>query len=705
MPTPIDLLVVGLKATLVLALAGLAAGSLRRGAAATRHLVWTLGVVAALLLPTLRGFTPRWEMPLLPSSLRDRAPEAPLAATPVKAGSMAPTPARAGVKAEPDPSSPVADTSSSVAPLTIAPSVVQPAAASPWQSLDAASLLFALWLIGVLAVAVPLVIAAVRVRWLGRRAIVLEAPAWSALAAEIAASIGLTRHVRLLQGGPESMPMAWGVLHPAVLLPRAAEEWPETQRRSVLTHELAHVKRHDCLTQAIAQVACSVYWFHPLVWLAARRLRVEREHACDDLVLRSGASGPDYADQLLQLARRARWSEPSMWTAVAMARPSQLEGRLLAILDPSLDRRGPSRRGAQVSMVAAAFLVVVLAGLEPWARPALAAHPVDVANDVAPASIPSPASPTLSKMALSRDDQDKPGKDDPSHDQAQAQASASEVKAAEVEAPEVEAPEVESEAPEAEERRAPPPDRVVAALTGAVRDTDSEVRKEAVYALGELRAPQGAPALASALSDQDAEVRSQAAFALGQIRSEAAVGPLTTALADKAPEVRQQAVFALGQIRARSAVDGLTTALKDPNEEVRQQAAFALGQIRDPKSVAALGAALADTSAEVRQQAVFALGQIRAEEAVTPLSKALKDANEEVRQQAAFALGQIRNAQSVPSLMEALKDSSAEVRQQAAFALGQLGDERAAEALTAALKDAQPEVRRQAAFALGQIAK
>ncbi len=136
--------------------------------------------------------------------------------------------------------------------------------------------------------------------------------------------------------------MAWGLLRPAVVLPEDAEGWSVEQRRAVLTHELGHVKRHDCLTQALAQVACAVYWFHPLAWVAAWRLRVERERACDDLVLRAGASGPDYADHLLQLARGARAAAGPAW-ALAMARPSQLEGRLLAILDPSLDRRGPTR--------------------------------------------------------------------------------------------------------------------------------------------------------------------------------------------------------------------------------------------------------------------------------------------------------------------------------------------------------------------------
>src|SRR6185503_12449308 len=96
--------------------------------------------------------------------------------------------------------------------------------------------------------------------------------------------------------------------------------------------ELAHVVRHDCLTQLLAAVACAVYWFHPGVWWAARRLRVERELACDDRVLASGTPAPDYAAHLLDLAYAlGRTRTPVL--AVSMARPPQLEGRMLAVLD------------------------------------------------------------------------------------------------------------------------------------------------------------------------------------------------------------------------------------------------------------------------------------------------------------------------------------------------------------------------------------
>ena len=119
--------------------------------------------------------------------------------------------------------------------------------------------------------------------------------------------------------------MTWGVVYPTVLLPADADHWTPERQTIVLLHELAHVKRHDALTQLFARVVASIFWFNPLVWLAARKMRVEREHACDDFVLTGGARATDYAYDLLQIARSLGGGSKFHRLAVtAMARHSEL---------------------------------------------------------------------------------------------------------------------------------------------------------------------------------------------------------------------------------------------------------------------------------------------------------------------------------------------------------------------------------------------
>ena len=97
-------------------------------------------------------------------------------------------------------------------------------------------------------------------------------------------------------------------------------------------------------------------------------MRIERERACDDVVLLAGARASDYAGHLLEIARGLRVPRAAALAALAMARPSQLEGRLLAILDPARRRRGPGRRVAAVGLLAASLVLVPLATLHLGAR-------------------------------------------------------------------------------------------------------------------------------------------------------------------------------------------------------------------------------------------------------------------------------------------------------------------------------------------------
>ena len=100
-----------------------------------------------------------------------------------------------------------------------------------------------------------------------------------------------------------SGPFTYGVFRPIVFLPYDAENWSEDALRRALRHELEHLSRADWLMHCLARMACAVYWFHPLVWIAWRRLSLEAERACDDAVLLR-ENAVEYASFLINVAER-----------------------------------------------------------------------------------------------------------------------------------------------------------------------------------------------------------------------------------------------------------------------------------------------------------------------------------------------------------------------------------------------------------------
>jgi TonB family protein len=191
---------------------------------------------------------------------------------------------------------------------------------------------------------------------------------------------GWNSTVPLLRSERAAMPMAVGIWRPAILLPRDAQDWSGERRRIVVSHELAHVRRHDCLVQLVARVAWSLYWFHPLAWVAARQMVKERERASDDLVLDAGIKPSDYAAELLEVARSFRPVPAAAWATVAMARRSQLEGRLLAILDSRARRGVMSARAVLATGAAVLALVLPLAAMRPAPQAVQAEEQVVIAD-------------------------------------------------------------------------------------------------------------------------------------------------------------------------------------------------------------------------------------------------------------------------------------------------------------------------------------
>jgi len=169
-------------------------------------------------------------------------------------------------------------------------------------------------------------------------------------------------------------PMTWGAFRPAILLPAYMEQWPAAKRDAVVLHERVHIARRDWTWQMFAQVVTAVFWFHPLVWVAAARLRFEAERAADDRVLAEGVSATDYADRLVEVARQIR-REGGMFSTIlsgasiamvspsAMVRPSALTSRIDAILDSarSHSRAGVAHRAAVLMASTLLFLSLAVA--------------------------------------------------------------------------------------------------------------------------------------------------------------------------------------------------------------------------------------------------------------------------------------------------------------------------------------------------------
>ena len=128
-----------------------------------------------------------------------------------------------------------------------------------------------------------------------------------------------------------------------VMLPAAAAGWSAERMRVVLLHELAHARHGDWLLQMAAETLRCVWWFNPLAWVVRARLRRESEHTADDLVLARGVPATTCATHLVELAKEARKHRRTWLPAPAMARPSHLERRLSAMLNPHANRRPMTR--------------------------------------------------------------------------------------------------------------------------------------------------------------------------------------------------------------------------------------------------------------------------------------------------------------------------------------------------------------------------
>jgi uncharacterized protein (TIGR03435 family) len=317
------------KATLTLAVALAVTGLARRSRAAARHVLLVAAFAVILALPAASFVIPSRGVTLHAQT----------------AARSAPVSAIAPVMTSPSPA--VVDAHESVDTFRIESTGV-----------TASAILWAIWGAGVLLCVLPVLAGTWRLRSLRRSSSVCEPG--EALLHRLSAEAGIQRSVAVRVHESIPGPMTYGIFRPVIMLPLDAPVWSEEELCRAMIHELEHVRRGDWLTQYMARIVRALYWFHPLVWIAWRRLSLEAERACDDAVLRR-SEATAYANQLVLLAERlASAATPPI---LAMAACRDLTTRVRAVLDGAQARGRAGALPVATAIVAAALFVAAVAPL------------------------------------------------------------------------------------------------------------------------------------------------------------------------------------------------------------------------------------------------------------------------------------------------------------------------------------------------------
>jgi beta-lactamase regulating signal transducer with metallopeptidase domain len=227
--------------------------------------------------------------------------------------------------------------------------------------------LAAVWLAGSAVLLILLVAGRLRGLAAVRAARPLQEERLGSLIDAISDKVGLGQKVDVKISDQVKVPVVFGWWSPRLILPESLIGAAPVSLEAILMHELAHIKRHDVLTQSLAQLMCCLHWPNPLAWVVERRLMIERERACDDIVLLSGGRASDYARLLMDTAGALKSTRNPVWAMAAMAEGTDFKDRVLSILDPNALRTKPPVVSALVSTGLILFVAGLVAAAQPFA--------------------------------------------------------------------------------------------------------------------------------------------------------------------------------------------------------------------------------------------------------------------------------------------------------------------------------------------------
>lgn len=181
--------------------------------------------------------------------------------------------------------------------------------------------------------------------------------------ARLARRIGISRPVRLYKSVLVEVPTVIGWLRPVILVPVSAfTGLSQQQLDALLAHELAHVRRYDYLVNLLQSVAETLLFYHPAVWWVSKQIRIEREHACDDLAVEACGDALLYARALAELETLRAASEHSLALAANGGSLISRVRRLISTPTARDEQRRPAWLAALLLLVTISSVLVVAQG-------------------------------------------------------------------------------------------------------------------------------------------------------------------------------------------------------------------------------------------------------------------------------------------------------------------------------------------------------
>jgi len=173
---------------------------------------------------------------------------------------------------------------------------------------------------------------------------------------ELEETSGVRRPLPLVVSRGSMEPGVFGIVRPVLIWPEGiSEHLPDPHLRSILAHELWHVRRRDNLAAALHMLVEAAFWFHPLVWWIGARMVDERERACDEQVLRLGNQPDVYAESIL---KACRFCVEAPLACVSGVAGSNLKRRIVRIMN----RQMGNKLGMGGKLVLAAIATAAIAG-------------------------------------------------------------------------------------------------------------------------------------------------------------------------------------------------------------------------------------------------------------------------------------------------------------------------------------------------------